>query len=206
MSKIITKQQFLALNQKAAIMMNKNSRLGYKAKSVFVEADKYRWIHQNSWMGEPLLNLPQDMFAVQEIIYKTKPDYIIETGVAWGGSLLFSASMLELIGGKKVIGIDIYIPKDLRSRLAKNARLFSRIKLVTGSSTDCDTIQQVKKIIGKSRKVMVILDSFHTHDHVLKELRSYTPFVGKGFYLICGDTIVESIPCLLYTSPSPRDS
>ena len=70
MSKIITKQQFLALNQKAAIMMNKNSRLGYKAKSVFAEADKYRWIHQNSWMGEPLLNLPQDMFAVQEIIYK----------------------------------------------------------------------------------------------------------------------------------------
>jgi cephalosporin hydroxylase len=194
MSKIITKQQFLALNQKAAIMMNKNSRLGYKAKSVFVEADKYRWIHQNSWMGEPLLNLPQDMFAVQEIIYKTKPDYIIETGVAWGGSLLFSASMLELMGGKKVIGIDIYIPKNLRSRLAKNARLFSRIKLVSGSSTDCGTIEQVKKIIGKCKKVMVILDSFHTHDHVLKELRSYAPFVGKGFYLICGDTIVESIP------------
>ena len=131
MSKIITKQQFLALNQKAAIMMNKNSRLGYKAKSVFVEADKYRWIHQNSWMGEPLLNLPQDMFAIQEIIYRTKPDYIIETGVAWGGSLLFSASMLELMGGKKVIGIDIYIPRNLRSRLAKNARLFSRIKLVS---------------------------------------------------------------------------
>ena len=194
MSKIITKQQFLALNQKAVKGMQRNSKLLSEAKNILVKADRYRWLHQNSWMGEPLLNLPQDMFALQEIIYKTKPDYIIETGVAWGGSLLFSASMLELMGGKKVIGIDIYIPKNLRSRLAKNTRLFSRIKLVTGSSTDCDTIQQVKKIIGKSRKIMVILDSFHTHDHVLEELKSYAPFVGKGFYIICGDTIVETFP------------
>jgi cephalosporin hydroxylase len=194
MSNIITKKQFLALNQKAAKEMQRNNRLLSKAKNVLIKADRYRWLHQNSWMGEPLLNLPQDMFALQEIIYRTKPDYIIETGVAWGGSLLFSASMLELMGGKKVIGIDIYIPKNLRSRLAKSARLFSRIKLVTGSSTDCSTIEKVKKIIGNCKKVVVILDSFHTHDHVLEELRSYAPFVGKGFYLICGDTIVESIP------------
>jgi cephalosporin hydroxylase len=194
MSNIITKKQFLALNQKAAKEMQRNNRLLSKAKNVLIKADRYRWLHQNSWMGEPLLNLPQDMFALQEIIYKTRPDYIIETGVAWGGSLLFSASMLELMGGKKVIGIDIYIPKNLRSRLAKSARLFSRIKLVTGSSTDCSTIEKVKKIIGNCKKVVVILDSFHTHDHVLEELRSYAPFVGKGFYLICGDTIVESIP------------
>jgi cephalosporin hydroxylase len=194
MSNIITKKQFLALNHKAAKEMQRNKRLLSKAKNVLIKADRYRWLHQNSWMGEPLLNLPQDMFALQEIIYRTKPDYIIETGVAWGGSLLFSASMLELIGGKMAIGIDVYIPKNLRSRLAKNARLFSRIKLVTGSSTDCGTIQQVKKIIGRSKKVVVILDSFHTHDHVLNELRSYAPFVGKGFYMICGDTIVETIP------------
>ena len=194
MSNIISKKQFLALNQKAAKEMQRNDRLLSKAKNVLIKADRYRWLHQNSWMGEPLLNLPQDMFALQEIIYKTRPDYIIETGVAWGGSLFFSASLLELIGGKKVIGIDIFIPNNLQSRLAKNARLFSRIKLINGSSTDCDTIKQVKKIIGKSKKVMVILDSFHTHDHVLEELSSYAPFVGKGFYLICGDTIVESIP------------
>jgi cephalosporin hydroxylase len=194
MSNIITKKQFLDLNHKAAKEMQRNSKLLSEAKNILVKADRYRWLHQNSWMGEPLLNLPQDMFALQEIIYRTKPDYIIETGVAWGGSLLFSASMLELIGGKMAIGIDVYIPKNLRSRLAKNARLFSRIKLVTGSSTDCGTIQQVKKIIGRSKKVVVILDSFHTHDHVLKELRSYAPFVGKGFYMICGDTIVETIP------------
>jgi len=194
MSNIITKKQFLALNQKAAKGMQRNNRLLSKAKNVLIKADRYRWLHQNSWMGEPLLNLPQDMFALQEIIYKTRPDYIIETGVAWGGSLFFSASLLELIGGKKVIGIDIFIPNNLQSRLAKNARLFSRIKLVTGSSTSCGTIQQVRKIIGRSKKVVVILDSFHTHDHVLEELRSYATFVGKGFYLICGDTIVESIP------------
>jgi cephalosporin hydroxylase len=194
MSNIITKKQFLDLNHKAAKEMQRNSKLLSEAKNILVKADRYRWLHQNSWMGEPLLNLPQDMFALQEIIYRTKPDYIIETGVAWGGSLLFSASMLELIGGKMAIGIDVYIPKNLRSRLAKNARLFSRIKLVTGSSTDCGTIQQDKKIIGRSKKVVVILDSFHTHDHVLKELRSYAPFVGKGFYMICGDTIVETIP------------
>jgi cephalosporin hydroxylase len=194
MSNIISKKQFLALNQKAAKEMQRNDRLLSKAKNVLIKADRYRWLHQNSWMGEPLLNLPQDMFALQEIIYKTRPDYIIETGVAWGGSLFFSASLLELIGGKKVIGIDIFIPNNLQSRLAKNARLFSRIKLVTGSSTSCGTIQQVRKIIGRSKKVVVILDSFHTHDHVLKELISYSRFVGEGFYLICGDTIVESIP------------
>lgn len=102
--------------------------------------------------------------------------------------------MFELMGEKKVIGIDIHIPKNLRTRLAKNSRLFSRIKLIKRSSTDWVTIQEVRKIIAKSRKVMVILDSFHTHDHVLEELRSYAPFVGKGFYLICGDTIVETIP------------
>lgn len=194
MRKIITKKQFLALNQKAAKEMQRNSKLISEAKNILVKADRYRWFHQNSWMGEPLLNLPQDMFALQEIIYKTKPDYIIETGVAWGGSLLFSASMLELMGGKKVIGIDIYIPKNLRLRLAKKEKLFSRIKLINGSSTENHTIQQVKRIIGKSKKVMVILDSFHTHDHVLEELRRHAPFVSKGFYMICGDTIVESIP------------
>ena len=89
----------------------KNYRLKKNALKVFVEADKYRWIHQNLWMGEPVLNLPEDLFTIQDIIFKTKPDYIIETGVAWGGSSLFYSMLLDYLGGKKYIGIDTFIPK-----------------------------------------------------------------------------------------------
>jgi cephalosporin hydroxylase len=196
--KILSKKQFLNLNRKKAKALFKNKTLQQEARNVLIKADRYRWLHQSSWMGEPLLNLPQDMFAIQEIVFKTKPEFIIETGVAWGGSLLFHASLLELIGGKKVIGIDIFMPKDLIQRLKNNAKLYKRIELIKGSSTDCCTIKKIYQEIKSSKKVLVILDSFHTHNHVLKELQLFSPMVGKGYYLICGDTIVEKIPKQLH--------
>jgi len=191
---IITKEEFVRLNEQAALEMKQNEGLQKKAREVLVEADENRWIHQGSWMGEPLLNLPQDMFAIQDIIWRTKPDFVIEVGVAWGGGMLFEATLLEILGGKKVIGIDIFIPDDLRQRLASHGKLSDRLALIEGGSTAPETLEKVKEILGGSRKVLVILDSFHTHEHVLNELRAYAPFIEKGQYLICGDTVVEYIP------------
>ena len=191
---IITKEEFKKINEQAAKVMSSDKELQKKALEVLVEADKHRWIHQNTWMGEPLLNLPQDMFAIQDIIWRTRPEFIIEVGVAWGGGMLFEATLLEILDGKKVIGIDIFIPPDLRKRLSDHGKLSDRLILIEGSSTASETLDQVKEILDGSRKVMVLLDSYHTHEHVLNELRSYEPFVEKGQYLVCGDTIVENIP------------
>jgi len=195
---IISKDEFLKINEQAANEMSLDQGLQRKALEVLVEADQHRWIHQNTWMGEPLLNLPQDMFAIQDIIWRTRPEFIIEVGVAWGGGMLFEATLLEMLGGQKVIGIDIFIPPDLRQRLASHGKLSDRLVLIEGSSTAPDTLAQVKTLLGGSRKVLVMLDSYHTHEHVLNELRSYAPFVQKGQYLICGDTIVERIPRQLH--------
>ena len=191
---IVTKDEFLKINDQAAYAMSQDKQLQGKALEVLVEADRHRWIHQSNWMGEPLLNLPQDMFAIQDIIWRTRPDFIIEVGVAWGGGMLFEATLLEVLGGKKVIGIDIFIPDDLRQRLASHGKLSERIELIEGSSTSSDTLSKVTDLLNGSRKVLVILDSYHTHEHVLNELRAYAPFIEKGQYLICGDTVVERIP------------
>ena len=101
---------------------------------------------------------------------------------------------MESIGGKAIIGIDIFIPDDLKKRIYSIKKLSKRINLINGSSTDSKIINKIKKIVGKSKKVLVILDSDHTHEHVLKELNIYEKFVGKNHYLICADTLVEKIP------------
>ena len=193
--KIITKKKFEHLNAISAKKMSKDNLLKFNVRKILCEADKkYRWLHQNSWMGEPFLNLPEDIITLQEIIFKTKPDYIIETGVAWGGSILYMASLLKLIGGKKVIGIDTFIPLNVKKATSKDKSLKKFIKLINGDSTSTAVINGIKKIISKSKKVLVILDSHHTHQHVLQELKIYSKFVSKNNYLICGDTIVEFIP------------
>ena len=191
---IISKDEFLAINKDASQAMKNDLQLNEDAKKILARADKYRWIHQSSWLGEPLLNLPQDMFAIQEIIWKTKPDYIVEVGVCWGGSILFEAMLLDFIGGKKIIGIDIFIPKDLRERLSSNKKLIDKIELIEGDSSSDSTIEKVKSILNGSTNTLVILDSYHTHQHVLNELEVYSPLVGKGQYLICGDTIIDHLP------------
>tara|TARA_X000000950_G_scaffold289382_2_gene412622 strand:- start:15596 stop:16339 length:744 start_codon:yes stop_codon:yes gene_type:complete len=193
--KIISKNKFQSLNKIYSKKMSKDKNFQKKALDLIVRADKnYRWVHQNLWMGEPILNLPQDIMATQEIIYKTKPDYIIETGIAWGGSVLFLASMLKIFGGKKVIGIDTFLPSSVKKAVNKFEFLNKKVELIEGSSTDKKIIEKVKKIIKGSKKILVILDSNHTHSHVLEELNIYSKFVKKNSYIICGDTIVEFIP------------
>ncbi len=195
---IVSKEEFLRINEEAARQMHADAQLQGKALDVMVQADRHRWIHQNTWFGEPLLNLAQDMFAIQDIIWRTRPEFVIEVGVAWGGGMLFEATLLEMLGGQKVIGIDIYIPPDLRHRLSGHGRLSERLELIEGSSTSAGTLAKVQSLLGGSRKVLVVLDSNHTHDHVLNELRTYAPLVEKGQYLICGDTIVEYMPPQLH--------
>ncbi|MBL4657163.1 MAG: hypothetical protein JKX73_04125 [Flavobacteriales bacterium] len=191
--KIYTRKEFEELRVESAKAMHSDNELHNKAIEVLTRAHHYNWIHQSTWFGEPILNLPQDMFALQEIIFKTKPKYIVEVGVAWGGSLLFYSTIMEMIGGESIIGINIFIPDDLRERINEHGKIAKRISLINGSSIEDSTLTQVKSIIKDSREVMIILDSHHTHEHVLEELRLYSTLVGKGHYLICGDTIIEDI-------------
>jgi cephalosporin hydroxylase len=192
--KMLSREEFEELRKESALAMSKDNDLVHRAREVLIDADKYQWIHQTNWFGEPILNLPQDMFALQDIIYETRPKFIIELGVAWGGSLLFYSTLLMALGGEKVIGVDIYIPDDLKARLNGHGRLSDKIHLITGSSVEQDTLAQIRSIIKDCREVLVVLDSYHSHDHVFAELRLYSSFIGKGHYLVCGDTIIEYIP------------
>ncbi len=192
--KLYTREEFETLRKESAKAMTADQELRRDALKVLIQADYYQWIHQTNWFGEPILNLPQDMFAIQEIIFKTRPKFIIEVGVAWGGSLLFYSTLMEVLGGERIIGVDIYIPDDLKERLASYRKLSERLTLIEGSSVAHDTLSQIKSIVEDCREVMVFLDSYHTQDHVFKELELYSPLVGNGYYLICGDTIIEDIP------------
>jgi len=189
-----TREEFEAMRNQKAKEMAGDAALQKDALDVMVRADQYNWLHQTTWMGEPILQTAQDMFAVQEIMWNTRPRFVIECGVAWGGSSLFLATLLQGFGGEAVIGIDVYVPDDLRQRIASKGSISQRIELHQRSSVDLETVDMVAKRLGGCRDVLVILDSNHTHEHVLMELNLYSPMVGPGHYIICGDTIVENLP------------
>ena len=199
-----TKAEFEELNRKLAKEMAANAELRQKIREVVVAADRYNWMHQTRWMGETSINPPEDLFAFQEIIYQTRPKFLIECGVAWAGTLLLYASLLEAfdIDGH-IIGIDIYIPDDLKERIRAKGRLADKITLINGSTLDPDVVAQVRRLTGDSTETFVHLDSNHEHDHVLQELEIYSEMVGKGHYLICGDTFVEDMPEIVVNRPRP---
>jgi cephalosporin hydroxylase len=151
---------------------------------------KYAYVW--NWMGLPVIQMPEDLIKVQEIIYESKPDVIIETGVAWGGSLLFYASILNSIGKGKVIGIDITIPDHNRNAIM-NSKGNEFITLIEGSSISREIYNEVSELVEENSNVLLILDSHHTHDHVLAELELWSPLVKNGNYIIVCDTIVEYI-------------
>ena len=140
-----------------------------------------------------MIQLPMDAIAMQEIIWSVKPDLIIETGVAHGGSVIMSASMLQLIGKGDVIGIDIDIRTHNRIAIETHP-LASRIKLIEGSSIDTNTVEKVKQLAAEKTKILVFLDSNHTHEHVLAELNAYGPLVSVDSYVVVFDTFVEDLP------------
>jgi len=173
--------------------MGKDLKLKKRAMNFIKESNKYKYTYHFSWLGRPIIQVPQDIIAIQEIIWKVKPELILETGIAHGGSLIFSSSMLELIGKGKVVGIDIDIRHHNRIAIQKHS-LYKRIIMIQGSSIEKNTISKVKKFTKGKKKIIVILDSSHTHNHVLKELQLYSPFVKKGSYLIVLDTAIEDMP------------
>lgn len=158
-----------------------------------VAADKYKYSYIFSWLGRPIIKLPGDIAVLQEVIWQTKPDLIVETGIAHGGSLILSASILELIGNGDVLGIDIEIRPHNRSAIESH-QLSHRIQMLEGSSTDPQVIEDVARIASTKKSVMVILDSMHTHKHVLDELYIYSQFVTVGAHLILPDTFIEYFP------------
>lgn len=169
----------------------------------------FRYVYNFQWMGRPVIQYPQDIVAMQEVIWKVKPDLIIETGIAHGGSLIFSASMLTMLEyndafekGEQVdplhpkyhvIGIDNDIRQHNRAEIEAHA-FGNRIILIQGSSTESSIIEQVRIISKDYSRILVCLDSNHTHDHVLAELEAYAPLVSIGSYCIVFDTIIEDLP------------
>jgi len=160
--------------------MHSDSQLQDDAFNVLVRADRHRWIHQTNFAGIPALQIPQDLFAIQEIIFRTKPQVIVELGVAWGGTTMF----IESFHKGDIIGVDLQIPDHLRDETAFKGN----IRFLIG-----DTIlsaEVVKKFVGE-RTCMVIVDSMHTHEHVLDELNAFSGIVTQGCYIIVCDTIVD---------------
>lgn len=164
------------------------------ARQLFNAANVHEYSYHFSWMGRPIIQYPQDIVAIQELIWSVKPDLVIETGVAHGGSLALSASILELIGGEgKVVGIDIDIRTHNRQAIEEHP-MAKRITLLQGSSISPEIAVQVKELCKGKKRIMVFLDSNHAHDHVLAELAIYSPLVTKGSYLVVFDTVVEDLP------------
>ncbi len=145
-----------------------------------------KYVYTFSWLGRPIIQLPEDILRVQEVIYYVKPDVIIETGVAHGGSTIFYASLCKAMGKGRVIGIDIEIRPHNRAAIEKH-ELFSYITLIEGSSTDARIIDKVKSLVNPGETVIVILDSNHMKKHVLDELNAYASLVTKGSYIVATD-------------------
>ncbi|OBE94535.1 cephalosporin hydroxylase family protein [Mycobacterium sp. 852002-10029_SCH5224772] len=189
--------------------MSRNDYLRTHAADFMQTSLHAKYSYNFAWMSRPIIQYPQDMVAMQELIWRVRPDLIIETGIAHGGSLIFSASMLALLdmaeaieagvtldpakSNRRVVGVDI----DIRAhnRMAIEAHpMASRIQMIQGSSIAPDVVAQVNEIAAKYERVLVCLDSNHTHDHVLAELEAYAPLTSVGSYCVVFDTIVEDVP------------
>lgn len=170
-----------------------DKELTEQSRAWMESAGRHKYSYNFRWMGRPIIQFPQDMIAMQEIIWDTKPDLIIETGIAHGGSLIYYASILELMGKGSILGIDIDI-RDHNRKQIESHPMFHRIEMIQGSSVDNDIAAQVSKKAEQHDSIMVVLDSNHTHEHVLAELELYAPLVSPGNYLVVFDTAIEYMP------------
>ncbi|MFA4933768.1 MAG: cephalosporin hydroxylase family protein [Candidatus Omnitrophota bacterium] len=188
------KERCLAIKEMAG-----DQELKRKSLDWMLHADRYKYSYNFTWMGRPIIKLPQDIMAMQELIWSEKPDLIIETGIAHGGSIIFSASMLELIGKGRVIAVDIDIRKHNRLLIEQHP-MFKRITMIEGSSVDKGVFNKIATQAKRRKKVMVILDSLHTHEHVLQELQLYSKLVTLGCHLVLPDTFIEFFPKGYYSN------
>lgn len=185
-----------------------NTRLAAVTRDWFNLANAGKYSYHFEWLGRPVIQYPQDMAVVQELVWNVKPDLIIETGIAHGGSLILSASMLALLdicdgiesgrvfdprsSKRKVLGIDIDIRSHNR-RAIETHPMATRIQMIEGSSVAPEVIAQVRAVAGRHRRILVFLDSNHTHDHVLAELNIYAPLTTVGSYCVVFDTVIEDM-------------
>lgn len=184
-------KQFLDERKKRIASYPGKIKLVQSGRTFLMESLAENYSYNFNWLGMPIIQYPQDIVAIQEILWETRPDIIIETGVARGGSLILYASLLEMFRPEGiVVGIDIDIREHNRKRIEQHP-LSHRIRLIENSSILESTIAEVRILIGAGKKVMVSLDSNHTHEHVLKELELYSPLVSIGCYCVVFDTIVE---------------
>lgn len=174
--------------------MSEDRKLRELSHEWFLESCRYKYSYGFSWMGRPIIQYPQDILLMQEIIWSVRPSRIVETGIAHGGSIVFYASMLHLLGSDgRVVGVDVDIREHNRREIEKHP-MFDRIDLIEGSSTDPEVVKRVRDLAGGRPPVLVVLDSNHTHAHVLRELELYSPLVTPGSYLVVFDTVIEDMP------------
>ncbi len=189
--------------------LGKNAGLKQQSIAWLTDVAPYKYSYNFSWFGRPIIQFPQDMVAMQELIASVKPDLIIETGIAHGGSLIMNASMLALLDyndaitqeklldpqktQRKVLGIDIDIRQHNKEAIEKHP-MSNHIDMIEGSSIDRDIIEQVYEYAKDFSRILISLDSNHTHDHVLKELQAYAPLTSKGSYCVVFDTVIEDMP------------
>lgn len=171
----------------------------YSKEAFDVVADwwvRLGWVRKYSygftWLGRPIIQLPEDMIRIQEAIFATRPDIVIETGVAHGGSLIYVASLLEMLGNGRVIGLDIDIRPHNRTAIEQHA-MSKRITMIEGDSVSANVVDQVRSQIKQGDSVMLILDSDHSRDHVLKELEAYADLVTPGCYILSQDGVMQLV-------------
>ena len=197
-------EQFEISRAKNISDLANNGQAKASALSFILDSAEHQYTYNFSWLGRPIIQFPQDMIAMQELIWSIQPDLIIETGIAHGGSLIFSASLLELnaiCGGSQeaeVLGIDIDIRSHNREAIEAHP-MSKRISMIQGSSIAIETIEQVKAKAEGKQKILIYLDSNHTHEHVLKELEIYAPMTSVGSYCVVFDTLIEDAPIDMFS-------
>lgn len=192
-------QQFVREREERIKKNSEDTQLRSLADQWLQHSMMKQYVYNFSWLGRPIIQSPQDIMALQEIIWNVKPDIIIETGIAHGGSLILSASMLTLleacgeIENGQVLGIDIDIREHNKKAIEAHP-MSKKITMFQGSSIDKEMIENVRQFIKKGKKILVCLDSNHTHEHVLAELKAYAPLVSVGSYCVVFDTLVQDMP------------
>ena len=202
MSKHPIQEHFQQVDQRARVQAL-DASITQPAKDFFARSHQLQYSYNFSWLTRPIIQYPQDIIAFQELVSQVKPNLILETGIAHGGSIVLSASLLCLLdvmdgldprqSPRKVVGVDIDIRSHNRKALDEHPLRF-KMELIEGSSIDSDIIQQVRSHADGFERVMVSLDSNHTHEHVLAELNAYADLVSVGSYCIVFDTVVDDLP------------
>lgn len=187
---LTSRLQFAEERQERITENAQDAQLQSAARAFFDASIAHKYSYNFTWLGVPIIQYPQDIMAMQEVIWQVKPQLIVETGVAHGGSVVLSASILEMLGGERcVVGIDNDLRPHNRDALEKHP-LAHRIKLLHGSSVDETVVMQVRRM-AEGKRVLVFLDSNHTAEHVFRELRAYSPMVKKNSYVVVFDTCIE---------------